>query len=46
MCAMDLRTLGTLRFFAPEGCAEHHPDGNADGEPDADVSGQHSEHRA
>jgi len=43
---MDLSTLRTLFCFAPEGCTEHHPDGDADGEPDADVSGQHAEHRA
>jgi len=46
MCTMDLRAFRTLRFFAPEGGAEHHPDRDADGEPDADVSGQHTEHRA
>jgi len=46
MYAMDLRTLRTLRFFAPERCAEYYSDGDADGQPDSDVSSQDSEHRA
>jgi hypothetical protein len=46
MCGVDLRTLRTPHFFAPERCAEYHADRDADGQPHADVSCQHTEHRA